>query len=77
MSRASQPCFFAPPSSGPGAGFGGLLATTIPATSATTPRPSRSPYLGVRWPTWLSPPARMATRKITPSAAVMMIAPAR
>jgi hypothetical protein len=78
ISRAIQPCFLWPsPSVGPGAAFGSLLATTIAAASATTPRPRRSPYRGVRLPTWLRPPARMATRKTTPSAAVMMTAPAR
>jgi len=78
ISRVSQPCLCWPASpADPGSGFGFRLATKTAAASAATPRPSRSPYLGVRWPIWLRPPARMATRKITPSAAVMTIAPAR
>ena len=76
ISRAIQPCLGLG-SPGPGVAFGFRLATTTPAASATTPRPRRSPYRGVRWPIWLRPPARMATRMTTPRAAVMMIAPAR
>jgi hypothetical protein len=75
--RAIQPCFLPAASAAAGAALGFLLATMTAPASAATPRPSRSPYLGVRWPTWLRPPARIATRMITPSTAVMMIAPAR
>ena len=78
VSRATTPGLRALP--GPGAGaclaLAARAASQADIARARMPRPSLSPYLGVRWRGWLSPVVRSTTSTVTAMITVISTAPA-